>query len=314
MRQQALISAIIIFLNEEIFLQEAIDSVLAQTYRNWELLLIDDGSTDRSSEIARAVAEQYPGRIRYLEHAGHQNRGMSASRNLGIQNSKGKYIAYLDGDDVWMPTKLERQVDILESQPEAGMVHGPLKLWFSWTGSLEDFDRDSLYGVQANGQHPHSNQLVKPPKLLCLFLRFEQYIPSGFLIRREAIGSANLYEENFREAYSDAVALVKFCLRWPVFISEDSGYLYRKHQASSTYLSWFKGQEQAEKLFYLNWVEGYLSKEKVRDPRVWLALRRALLPYHHPTFYKLFQRSLALFDLLKGLRTLPSERNTNLSG
>src|SRR5919198_1004258 len=104
-----LVSAIIIFLNAERFIQEAIESVFAQTYDAWELLLVDDGSTDGSTAIARRYAEQHPGKVRYLEHNGHQNRGKSASRNLAIRNCTGEYIAFLDADDVWLPRKLEQQ-------------------------------------------------------------------------------------------------------------------------------------------------------------------------------------------------------------
>ena len=77
------VSAIIIFLNEERFLAQAIGSVLEQSHADWELLLIDDGSMDQSTAIARDFAARDPNRIRYFEHAGHVNRGMSAARNLG---------------------------------------------------------------------------------------------------------------------------------------------------------------------------------------------------------------------------------------
>ena len=102
MREPA-VSVIIIFLNEERFLPEAIESVFGQTYTNWELLLIDDGSSDGSVGIARQYARQHPNRVRYLDHEGHRNRGMSASRNFGIQHARGKYIALGDADDVWLP-------------------------------------------------------------------------------------------------------------------------------------------------------------------------------------------------------------------
>ena len=84
------VSAIINFLNEERFLQEAIESVFAQSFNDWELLLVDDGSTDGSTGIARRYAEKNPGKVRYLIHEGRQNRGMSASRNLGVRNAVGK--------------------------------------------------------------------------------------------------------------------------------------------------------------------------------------------------------------------------------
>ena len=103
MSSKPLVSGIIIFLNAEKFIEEAIDSVFAQTYDNWELLLVDDGSTDRSTKIAQQYAQHYLAKVRYLEHENHQNLGMSATRNLGIRNVKGKYIAFLDADDVWLP-------------------------------------------------------------------------------------------------------------------------------------------------------------------------------------------------------------------
>jgi glycosyltransferase involved in cell wall biosynthesis len=76
------VSIIIPFLNEEKFIQKAIDSVLAQTYDRRELLLVDDGSTDASTEIALRNAERHPGKVRYLEHEGYQNRDACTSRNL----------------------------------------------------------------------------------------------------------------------------------------------------------------------------------------------------------------------------------------
>src|SRR5262245_25666733 len=124
MSQKPLVSVVTIFLNGERFILDAIGSVFAQKYDNWEYLLVDDGSTDTSSAIAREYAAQYPGKVRYLEHEGHVNRGMSATRNLGIRHSQGKYVAFLDADDVWLPHKLERQVALLESHPRAGMIYG----------------------------------------------------------------------------------------------------------------------------------------------------------------------------------------------
>src|SRR5215475_5728613 len=101
MHDQPLVSVVIIFLNAECFIQEAIESVFAQAYPAWELLLVDDGSSDASTTIAQRYAEQHRHQVRCLEHPGHANRGMSASRNLGIRNARGPYIAFLDADDVW---------------------------------------------------------------------------------------------------------------------------------------------------------------------------------------------------------------------
>ena len=93
MTERGLVSVVVIFLDAERFLEEAVGSVLAQTFDHWELLLVDDGSTDGSTAIARRYARTHPGRIRYLEHDGHRTLGMSASRNLGLFHGRGHYIA-----------------------------------------------------------------------------------------------------------------------------------------------------------------------------------------------------------------------------
>ena len=116
------VSCIVIFLNEERFLAEAIDSVLAQTHESWELLLVDDGSTDGSAAIAREFAERHPDRVRYLRHPGRANLGMSAARNLGLAHARGRYVGFLDADDAWLPGQAAEQVEILDSRP--GRRHG----------------------------------------------------------------------------------------------------------------------------------------------------------------------------------------------
>src|SRR2546422_6997659 len=108
MSGKSLVSVITIFYNAERFLREAIESVFAQTYYPWELLLVDDGSVDKSTDIALEYARIYPEKVRYVEHNGHRNLGMSASRNLGIAHAKGEYVTLLDADDVWFPQTLDR--------------------------------------------------------------------------------------------------------------------------------------------------------------------------------------------------------------
>src|SRR5690606_21662112 len=137
-------------------------------YDRWELLLIDDGSTDASSTIARRYAQEHPERIRYLEHPGHANRGMSASRNLGIAHARGAHIPFLDADDVYLPEKLERQVRLLTAHPDVDMVYGATRHWYSWTGRPEDVARDQ---VRRLGVPPGT--IVRPPRLIPLFLRLE---------------------------------------------------------------------------------------------------------------------------------------------
>ena len=94
------------------FISETIDSVLAQTYENWELLIIDDGSSDNSLEIVKSYAATDP-RIRPISQA---NAGSAAARNNGIKQARGQYIALLDSDDLWLPEFLESQITFMKSK------------------------------------------------------------------------------------------------------------------------------------------------------------------------------------------------------
>ena len=101
------VSVIVIFKDEEAFLEQAIESVFVQTLPSWEMLLVDDGSTDGSTAIARHFAQQADGQVRYLEHRGHANLGMSAARNLGLSQAAGEFVSLLDADDELFPHALE---------------------------------------------------------------------------------------------------------------------------------------------------------------------------------------------------------------
>ncbi len=279
MSEQPLISVIIPFMNAGPFLEETIRSVLAQSYGRLELLLADDGSTDSSTATARRYEREYPGRVRYLEHPGHANLGVCAARNLGIHHSRGELIAFLDADDVWLPRKLERQVAILDSQPEAGMVYGPSRKWFSWTGRAEDAGRDKVYdlGIPAD-------VLMRPPSLLalCLERRAITPCPSNILMRREAVERVGGFEESFRGRYQhceDQAFLAKVYAAVPVFVSGECWDLYRQHPQSCTSKTKSSGEGFHVWEFYLNWLEAYLTEQNVRDERVWQALRKELAPY-----------------------------------
>lgn len=107
------VSIIMPLYNSEIFLPLAIKSVINQTYKNWELLIIDDKSTDNSLQIAKEYTER-DCRIKVIEL--QNNSGPAIARNTGIQVAKGKYIAFLDSDDMWMPEKLELQIKFMNER------------------------------------------------------------------------------------------------------------------------------------------------------------------------------------------------------
>lgn len=296
MGNNVLVSVIMIFLNEEKFIEEAIESVFAQTYDNWELLLVDDGSSDRSTKIAAEYAEQHPKKVRYLEHVGHQNRGMSASRNLGIRHAQGGYIGLLDADDVWLPNILERQIAIFALHPEAAMVYGRSQRWYSWTGNPEDHQRDSIREVRVQ-----ADSVVKPPKVLTAFLQDEGAKPSGILIRRDVVQDVGGFDETFPGMYEDQVFLAKVCLRTPVFVSSESWYRHRKHENSTCSLVVRSGQYHSSRLAFLTWAKVYITKQGVKDDDLWKVLRTELRPYDHPILHCLLRNAKRVLEQLRWL-------------
>lgn len=114
-----LISVIIPTYNRKELLERAVRSVLSQTYRNIELIVVDDASTDSTKEMIEAIQDE---RVRYIRH--ESNLGAAAARNTGIRDAQGDYIAFQDSDDDWMPKKIEKQMGIfLDSSPETGVVY-----------------------------------------------------------------------------------------------------------------------------------------------------------------------------------------------
>lgn len=113
------VSIITCFYNEEKYLKKAIDSVLAQTYSNFELILVNDGSTDRSDEIVKSYQDN---RIVYISYEG--NKHQSYARNRGIEAATGDYIGFFDGDDIMVPDKIEKQVKYLGENKDVILVSG----------------------------------------------------------------------------------------------------------------------------------------------------------------------------------------------
>ncbi len=243
--------------------------MLAQTYAEWELILVDDGSTDRASAIAQSFSARHPERIRYLEHPGHVNLGMSASRNLGLKHVRGDYVSYLDADDVWRPEKLTEQLRLLEENPTAAYSYGPLEIWRSWTGRPSDVDELQELGLSAD-------RLVEPPELLKLFLQNERFIPSGVLFRTETFTQNGGYDSAFTGMYEDLVMHAKVCLSQPVLVSSKSWYRYRQHPDSCNARAWRTGEDQLTRLSFLRWFERYLIEVRQAEGEVWDILQEQL--------------------------------------
>lgn len=115
MSSPPLVSVIVTCFNRQAYLAEALDSILEQRLTDYEIVLVDDGSTDDSARIAGEYAERHGDRLRYHHQT---NRGAAAAKNTGVRLAAGRYIAFLDSDDRWTPDKLETQLRHVESHPD----------------------------------------------------------------------------------------------------------------------------------------------------------------------------------------------------
>ena len=114
------VSVVIPCYNRDAYIAQTVESVLNQTWKNLELVVVDDGSTDGSLQ----VLQRYQDQIRIMKHPGGENRGQSASINLGLENTDGEFIAILDSDDYWALDKIEKQAGYLVNHPDVGLVYG----------------------------------------------------------------------------------------------------------------------------------------------------------------------------------------------
>ncbi|TGE08039.1 glycosyltransferase family A protein [Hymenobacter fodinae] len=282
------ISIVTCFLNQEAFLEEMINSVLNQIYTNWQLLLVNDGSTDASKTIAKKYTAQHPEKIIYLEHPDCANLGLSASRNLAISKSHGEFITFLDGDDVWLKEYLSNQLKVLRNNPEACMICEASEYWHSWHSITADI-------VIPVGSP--QNILFQPPQLAeMLYPLGKGAAPCvcGIIVKRETLVGIGMFNEAFSGMYEDQVFLMKIYLSEPVFISSACYNRYRQRANSLVHASHAQGQYQAIRKRYLLWLKHYLTQQPNRYPTVELLLQQAL---HSP---KALDGVVSLFKRVAG--------------
>ena len=275
------VSIITIFLDEERFLAEAIASVEAQTFDDWELLLVDDGSTDRSATIAREAAAAAPSRIRYLQHPGGANRGMSASRNRGIAEARGELVAFIDGDDVWVPEKLAEQVAVLDAEPEAEMVYGRTLIWHSWDPATAQADHFYPLGVEPN-------RLYRPTQLFPVLVRNRAQTPTTLnaVVRRSLVERVGGFVESFTGMFEDQVFFAKVHLAAATYVDDRTWARYRQHErscsarsATSVRANGMTADLRARKAF-LDWLDAYTKSQRRTGAEIRLPLFRARADYY----------------------------------
>lgn len=279
-----LVTVVTPFLNVAPFLGECIESVLAQTFTNWELILVDDGSTDMSTAIAHQYEARHPKKIRVVEHPGRVNRGISASRNLGCRHAGGRWIASLDADDVWLPDKLAEQLEILERHPEVGMIVGASKYWYGWSGHNEDINKDRIVQI---GVPPDS--VIFPPQLLHVLYPLGSGAapcPTSAVVRADVTQRLGGWEESSTNAYEDQYFFCKVYLDTTVYVSGKCWDFYRRRADSAMTSAFSAGGYHAHRQRFLEWLESYLDGKSCADALVWRSLRRALRRYRHPWVHR----------------------------
>lgn len=175
------VSVVIPTYNSAKFLDEALQSVFDQTFKDYEIIVVDDGSTDQTKQ----VIDRYGNKIRYLYQ---ENGGPAKARNLGIRHSSGKYIAFLDADDVWLPLKLERQVCMFHQRPELAMV---------FTENLL-FNESGVFQTSMGKR----KRLMKGDVARNIFLHSE-ILTSSVIVRVEVFNKIGLFEEELQLAEDD---------------------------------------------------------------------------------------------------------------
>lgn len=270
-----LVSIITPVLNAERYLDAAIESVRAQTFTDWELILVDDGSTDSSVAIAVSAArsERRIRAVSRVEGAGH---GAAGARNAGLELASGEMIAFLDADDLYEPTKLEIETSLLAAHPGAAMVYGPTLWW-------RDGD-PPWHWIEPMRQE--SNRLHSPPSLLSkVILTLDWHVPCtcSVLARRSAIAATGMFEEQFR-LYEDQTLWAKLFLHYPVFVHDHCLSRYRQHEKSVSASATQSGEYQRNadhksRAAFLDWLAQYVAGSKVSDVRLTRSLRIARAPY-----------------------------------
>jgi len=175
------ISVIIPAYNSADYIGEAIRSALAQTYTNFEIIVVDDGSTDATPEIVREFGHE----VTYIRQ---ENGGAASARNHGIRVAKGEFIAFLDADDTWLPDKLEKQITLFKNDPELGMVFTENYL----------FDEEGIY----------CDSLDKKERLMSGDLAQSIFMNSGVatptvMVRSEVFRKLGTFEESLTQSEDD---------------------------------------------------------------------------------------------------------------
>ena len=208
-----LVSVVIPVYNGERFLRESLESVFAQTFHDYEVVCVDDGSTDDS----HALLQQYGARVRVIQQA---NAGQSAARNEGVQQATGAFVAFLDQDDRWYPSKLAQQVAVLNAEPDVVLVHC----------NYDRVDGDGRVLVAGAALVERASALASPlGRLIGEALVF----PSAMLVRRDVFQLVGGFDSELR-GFEDFDLIARLKQQGRFVLLNESGMAYRLHAGGFT--------------------------------------------------------------------------------
>ena len=205
------VSVIMNCLNCAKYLREAIDSVYAQTYTNWEIIFWDNASTDDSAEIAKS----YDSKLRYF--CGETTVPLGHARNLAIENARGKCIAFLDCDDMWLPEKLEKQMELLEKNPDVMLVYSN-SCTVDYMGNVLKISFDS--GKPERGEI--FNELLSRYNFIPLLT---------VVIRKDVLDEVGLFDNRYNVA-EEYDLFLRIAYKHPVDYVEEPLARYRVHESN----------------------------------------------------------------------------------
>ncbi|MCK4785369.1 MAG: glycosyltransferase family 2 protein, partial [Desulfobacteraceae bacterium] len=202
------VSVVIPAYNQALFLGEAIGSLLDQSYTDYELIVVNDASPDNTDEV---VSQFTDARIKYIVHK--HNKGLPAARNTGIRNSRGEFIALLDADDIFHPTKLESHINFFEEHPHIGV---------SYNNRFElNYSAKTIRGIW------------RPPRTVSLvdFVRGFPFCPSDMVLRRDWAYKVNLFREEFNCGGEDLDFFCRLAISGCKFARVDRALIYRRYHS-----------------------------------------------------------------------------------
>ena len=273
----AKVTVIMIVHNGSLLIEESIRSVLDQDFDDYELLVVDDGSTDDTADIVGSMTRENPNHIRCMSHPDGRNHGMSATRKLGVESCSSPLIIFLDHDDLMMPSALTQMVQRLDDHPEAMATFGPNQRF--WT---DDEGKKETQEAQVQFMGFDLDRIAAPPGITALFLSNSSSVPISPMMRRSAYLDVGGYEQEFKGMYEDQVFLTKLLLEKSVYIDARTWIRYRQHDGSCVAGSFKRSNNAYYRHRFLKWFRNHLSSHDIRNAQLssilesQLALNRSL--------------------------------------